>query len=61
MKSVLEQGDWRPIDVEAKTRRKCLVRNRTAYAWARWSKNRWVYYPHGTNEGLDFTPREYRF
>lgn len=60
MKSVLEQGEWKAIDEEAKTRQKCLVRSGSAYAWGRWNKNRWVYYPQGANENLDFTPREYR-
>ncbi len=59
-RSVLENGNWQRIDDDAKSRQKCFVRNGSAYAWARWNKNRWVYYPRGSNENLDFRPTEYR-
>jgi hypothetical protein len=53
-------GSWQAIDENSKTLPKCMVRNGSASAWGRWHKTRWVYYPPGTNESLDFIPKEYR-
>lgn len=57
--SNLDVGNWKTIDQVAKKSKKVFVRRGTAYAWARWNGNEWIY-PVGGNEMLDFIPAEYR-